>query len=204
MSLEARAKSVSNPKRIGIFGGTFDPVHLGHLAIAQTAKAQAHLDKVLFVVAAAPPHKSGDALTPADTRVAMTAAAIREEPAFELSRIELDRPGLSYTADTLALLKKSMPGARLFLIVGYDSAIDLPRWHSPENIMRLATLLIAPRPENTQPLPPLLKGHYEMLVMPEYRLSSSDIRARLQRGECVSGALPEAVMRIIQEKRLYR
>lgn len=203
MSFAVRAKSVSNTPRIGVFGGTFDPIHLGHLAIARTAKTQAGLDKVLFVVAADPPHKTA-AVSSAKMRAAMTAAALEGEAGFELCRIELDRPGPSYTVDTLTLLKAAAPGAALFFIVGYDSALDLPKWHQPREILRLATLLIAPRPQNATPLPPLLKEGYKMLVMPEYPLSSSEIRARLRRGETVTEALPPAVARIIQEKRLYQ
>ncbi|NLV43501.1 MAG: nicotinate (nicotinamide) nucleotide adenylyltransferase [Candidatus Hydrogenedentes bacterium] len=195
---------MSNPERIGVFGGTFDPIHLGHLAIAKTAMTQAELNKVLFVIAAAPPHKPGQSITPAETRVAMTEAAIKNEAGFELSRIELDRPGPSYTAVTLGLIQEAMPGARLFFIVGYDSALDLPRWHCPDEILRRATLLIAPRPENRRPLPRMLNNHHEMLVMAESPLSSSDIRARLKRGEMPSDALPAPVTEIIRRERLYQ
>ena len=160
MSSAVRGRCVNNPVRIGVFGGTFDPIHAGHLAIARAAREQARLDKVLFVIAAAPPHKPGDSITPAETRVAMTAAAIAGVPGFELSRIELDRPGPSYTADTLNLLHEEMPEAQLFFIVGYDSALDLPKWRRPEEIVGAATLLIAPRPENTRPLPAFLEGRH--------------------------------------------
>lgn len=203
MSFAARARSVSRPARIGVFGGTFDPIHEGHLAIAHAAMTQARLDKVLFVIAAAPPHKPGGTITPAETRVAMAAAAIENRPGFELSRIELDRPGPSYTADTLGLLQESMPEAELFFIVGYDSALDLPKWRKPGEIVRLATLLIAPRPENTRSLPPLLEGRYIILNMPQCPLSSSEIRARLKQGEPLNDALPAGVARIIREQRLY-
>ena len=204
MYVAARAKSVNNPARIGVFGGTFDPLHLGHLAIARTAWEQARLDKVLFVLAANPPHKPEQSITSAEDRVAMAAAALEEEPGFELSRIELDREGLSYTADTLKQLQDAMPGAQLFFIVGYDSALDLPKWRSPADILKRARLLIAPRPQNSHSLSPLLDGHYDMLAMPESPLSSSDIRARLQRGEMPANALPRGVARIIREKGLYQ
>lgn len=195
---------MSNPARIGVFGGTFDPIHLGHLAIARTAMTQAELDKVLFVIAAAPPHKPGQSITPVEIRVALTEAAIKNEPGFELSRIELDRPGPSYTAVTLRLIQESMPGAQLFFIIGYDSALDLPKWHRPDEILRLATLLIAPRPENRRPLPHLLDNHYEMLSMAETPLSSSKIRMRLKRGDTARDALPAPVAEIIHQERLYQ
>jgi len=196
---------VNNTLRIGVFGGTFDPIHLGHLAIARAAKAQAHLDNILFVVAAAPPHKPEAVLASADMRAAMITAALKGESGFELSRIELDRPGPSYTVDTLRALKEATPGAALFFIVGYDSALDLPKWHAPREILRLASLLIAPRPRsNTRPLPPMLEGNCEMLAMREYPFASSEIRARLQRGESAEDALPPAVGRFIQQHRLYQ
>lgn len=204
MSCVERARFVNNPVRIGVFGGTFDPIHLGHLAIAQTAMAQAHLDRILFVIAANPPHKPGEQVTPAEIRVAMTAAAIAHEPRFEISRLEVDRPGKSYSAETLKLLHESLPDARLYFIVGYDSAVDMPRWYRPEEIVCRARVLIAPRPEISRPLPPLLEGCSEMLDMPEFHLASSEIRARIHRGETLEDALPAPVTAMIQEKGLYQ
>jgi nicotinate-nucleotide adenylyltransferase len=203
MFVAVRDRSVGNPMRIGVFGGTFDPIHLGHLAIAHAAKTQAKLDKILFIIAASPPHKPGESITPAEDRVAMTEAALANEPGFELSRIELNRTGPSYTADTLRLLGESLPEAQFYFIVGYDSALDMPKWRCPEEILRRARLLIAPRSENPHPLPSLLQGHCEMLVMPECNLSSSEIRAQIQRSEALNNALPEGVAQFIREKRLY-
>ncbi len=190
--------------RIGVFGGTFDPIHKGHLAIARAAREQAELDKVLFVIAANPPHKNGVAVTPAQERVAMTAVAIADEPGFEISRVELDRPGPSYTADTLARLRDALAPAELFFIVGYDSALDMPRWRHPQTVLRLATLLVAPRPDNSSPLPPMIREKCVLLHMEEYPVSSSAIRERMARGEDMSGWLPPAVQEIIDAKGLYR
>lgn len=195
---------MNKSQRIGVFGGTFDPIHLGHLAIARAARDQARLDKVLFVLAGCPPHKSSEAITPAPLRAAMVKEALRDESQFELSLVELERPGPSFTADTLRLLQKQLPEATLFLIVGYDSAIDIPKWRSPEEILKYARLLIAPRPDHHEPLPPLLQGRSELLTIPECPLSSSEIRTQLQSGENLESALPKPVLQFIQKHRLYQ
>ena len=135
---------MNDPSRIGVFGGTFDPIHTGHLAIAHAALEQACLDKVLFVIAANPPHKHDNAITPASLRAAMTASAIAGIPAFEICSIEIDRPGPSYTADTLMGLHEQYAPAELFFIVGYDSAIDLPHWRNPEKLFNLPNCLWHP------------------------------------------------------------
>jgi nicotinate-nucleotide adenylyltransferase len=194
---------VDNPLRIGVFGGTFDPIHRGHLAIAQAARDQAGLDKVLFVIAAHPPHKRDAGITPVELRVAMTEAAIAGEKGFEVCRIEVDRSGPSYTSETLQRLRRQHPEAELFFIVGYDSALDLPKWRNPEEILRHATLLVAPRPDNSLALPSMLQGRFRMLAMSEYNIASSDIRARLQRNGSMKEFLPEAVIALSREKGLY-
>lgn len=202
MLCAAWAKSVNNPTRIGVFGGTFDPMHIGHLAIARAARDQAGLDRVLFVIAANPPHKN-DAITPADIRLEMAEAAIAHEPGLELSRIELDRPGPSYTADTLKRLHAQMPGAGFYFILGYDSALDLPKWRDPEAILAQATLLVAPRPDRRTPLPPMLAGHCQLLRMNDYKISSSEIREQLKQGRNMDNWLPAPVAALIREKGLY-
>ncbi len=195
---------MDNPLRIGVFGGTFDPIHKGHLAIAQAAQQQAQLDKVLFVIAANPPHKNDIGLTPAPLRVAMTEAAIAACPGFEVCRIELDRPGPSYTVDTLKRLHEELAPERLFFIVGYDSALDLPGWRQPQEILRLATLLVAPRPKNKGSLPALVTDNCQMLRMNEYPVSSSEIREGIARGEDMSAWLPAGAQAVIDAKGLYR
>jgi len=194
---------VSKPKRIGVFGGTFDPIHKGHLAIAHAACEQAQLDKVLFVIAANPPHKHGNAITPAPLRVAMTEAAIAGEKRFEVSRIELDRKGPSYSADTLRRLHELLSPVELYFIVGYDSALDLPRWRQPDEILRLSKLLVAPRPDLKAPLPGMVAKRGGMLKMEEYPVSSSEIRERMERGEDMNAWLPPPTAAFIAEKGLY-
>jgi nicotinate-nucleotide adenylyltransferase len=195
---------VNNSRRTGILGGTFDPIHKGHLAIARAALEQAALDKILFVVAANPPHKINNSLTDVSLRLAMTEAAIADTPAFQISRVELDRKGYSYTADTLKTLHEEDPQSELFFIIGYDSALDLPRWREPGKILEQAALLIAPRPDCMEPLPEILHGHAALLHMEPCHISSSAIRRRIQEGKEVSDMLPAGVCEIIQRERLYQ
>lgn len=194
---------MNNPKRIGVFGGTFDPIHTGHLAIAHAALEQAQLEQVLFVIAANPPHKHDNDITAAPLRVAMTECAIADISEFTVSCIELDRPGLSYTADTLQRLHELLDPVQLFFIAGYDSALDLPRWQRPDEILRLASLLVAPRPRNKAPLPKMIAKHCMMLDMEEYPVSSSEIRDRMEQGEDMGAWLPEAVAAFISSRGLY-
>jgi len=133
-------------RRIGLFGGTFDPPHLGHLALAEWARERLGLDHVLFVPAGRPPHKRGARLSSAAARVAMTRLAVRGNPAFRLSTIEVRRGGPSFTVDTLRALRARHAGARLFLIMGEDSLDDFATWREPAAIARLATLAVARRP----------------------------------------------------------
>src|SRR5437016_6385390 len=121
--------------RIGIFGGTFDPVHLGHLIVAEQCRQQGRLDQVWFFPAARPPHKQDRPLTPFAQRVEMLALALAGQPSFRVEEMEKDRPGPSYTADTLDEIQRRQPDAGLFLIVGSDTLHDLPYWHEPARIV---------------------------------------------------------------------
>src|SRR3954470_23749902 len=128
--------------RLGIFGGSFDPVHLAHLIVAEQCREQARLDCVVFVPAARPPHKPDRVLTPLHHRVEMLTLAISGNPAFAIDELEKDRPGPSYTADTLDELRRRDPSSDLWLILGADSLYDLPRWHEPGRILEHAGLLV--------------------------------------------------------------
>jgi len=194
---------VASPPNIGVFGGTFDPVHAVHLRIARAARDAAGLDRVLFMVANVPPHKSGEVAACAEDRLAMVAAAVAGERGFEASRLEMDRPGPSYTADTLRALRAEQPDARLFLILGYDSALDLPKWREPGVILDLAELLVVCRPNCGRPLPPVLQNRATLLPFEEDALSSTEIRERLAAGGDVSGLVPPGALRVIREKGLY-
>jgi nicotinate-nucleotide adenylyltransferase len=189
--------------KIGILGGTFDPIHEGHLAIARAAKKQFQLDKVFFIPALAPPHKVGRRdLTPAAHRYRMVELAIRNEPAFEISDIEFNRPDLSYTVETLRMLKSKHPNNEWFLILGADSLAELHKWRESDEIKTLATILVAARPGTK-------KDHYghevNWVSMPEQPISSSEIRKHISEGTPIpQGALPEAVEGYIKKMHLYK
>jgi len=193
---------VSDAHRIGVLGGTFDPIHNTHLAIARAAMQQARLDTVLFVVSANPPHKRGATFATAEDRLALVEAAVAEEQGMEACRIELDRDGPSYMADTLQLLRDQNPGAELYLIIGMDSLIDLPKWHAPERILKLAHLLVVPRPGEIE-VPSMVMGRYTRLNFTETDVSSTDIRNRIAECDPCTDVLPAAVFQKIRERGLY-
>ena len=194
---------MSDLGRIGVFGGTFDPIHNTHLAIARAAREQAKLDVVLFVVSANPPHKRGATFASPEDRLALVEAAVAHGPGMASSRLELDRGGPSYTADTLEALHEQYPRAELFLIIGMDSLIDLPKWRSPDRIIELAHLLVVPRPGEAD-VPELVRGRYTTLAFSETEVSSTDIRARIESGDPCADLLPPAVSALIQQRALYR
>lgn len=180
---------------LGIFGGSFDPVHNGHLAIAQAALESIPLDRVVFVPARRSPLK--DALPGAseEHRCAMLELATRDEPRFGVSRAELDRPAPSYTVDTL----EAMTGqGRLFLILGADAARDLPRWRSPERVRELARVVVARRPGAAHDDAAAI-----LLDTPLMDISAGELRARAARGRSLRYLVPDAVWRYIQEHHLY-
>lgn len=194
---------MSRKQRIGVFGGTFDPVHNTHLDIARTALDYAHLDKVLFVVSASPPHKTGEVAISAEERYLLVDAALRNEPTMQACRLEVEREGPSYTADTLKELSHQYPDAALFLIIGSDSLVDLPRWYNPRHILETAHLLVVPRPGTPEPIPELLEGHYDILPFKVSSLSSTEIRQNLSEGKPVNTLIPESVSALIHKKGLY-
>jgi len=188
--------------RIGVFGGTFDPIHRTHVDIGRAALNHKGLDRVLFVVSADPPHK-GDEITPADARYAMVEAALASEPGLEPCDLELHREGPSYTADTMKSLRALYPDAEFFLIIGQDALIDLPGWRSPQDILDEARLLVLPRPSEERPIPAVLEGHYEMLPFAESLMSSTEVRRRLAEGDAVADCLSPAVRDIARKRGLY-
>ena len=193
---------MGDPERIGVYGGTFDPIHRTHLDVARAAMQHAGLDRVIYVVAGTPPHKRRRVNASAEDRFAMVKAALAAEPAMEVSRIEVDREGPSYTVDTLRQLQAEHPGARLYLIVGSDSLADLPGWRDPEGIVTLARLLVVPRPGARPVVPPPLEGHVDIVPFAQSDTSSTWVRRNLgQRGW--ASELPDAVQDIIRAKGLY-
>ncbi len=194
---------MTHPTRIGIFGGTFDPIHHAHLAMARAAMIAGSLDTVLFVVASIPPHKQNDTHASAEDRLAMVEAAVADESGFEVSRIELDREGLSYTADTLRALHMLHPEADLFMIIGEDSLVDFPKWREPAAILDLVHLLVLPRLGIAAPIHDSLTGHYDLVPFEESAISSTGVRDALASGELLSEMIPASVLGVIEERGLY-
>jgi len=184
--------------RIGVFGGTFDPVHVGHLAIALAALESVPLDRVLFVPVRRSPLKDRDPLASTADRVAMLETAIAREPRFALSRAELEREGVSYTVDTLEQLRSQ---GELFLILGSDALADLARWRAPDRIRELATILVAARPG--APEPGAMHGA-RAFDAPRLDISSRELRARAARGMSLRYLVPDAVWEHIRRRGLYK
>ncbi|HEV2035880.1 MAG TPA: nicotinate-nucleotide adenylyltransferase [Candidatus Dormibacteraeota bacterium] len=195
-------------KRIGVLGGTFDPIHAGHLAAAKAAIGCARLDRVLFVPAGQPPHRP-PAIAPAEQRREMCRLAIAGEARFSVSDVELGRSGPSYTVDTLSDLLRLRPDTSLFLILGWDAARLFPSWHRPEEIRTLASIVIIGRPGSGAPReadlkPAGLEAEGVMLCLePTPDISASEIRRAVAAGESIAGLVPEAVERYIAAHRLY-
>ncbi len=185
-------------ERVGVFGGTFDPVHVGHLAIALAALESVPLDRILFVPVRRSPLKDRDPLASVVDRVTMLEAAIASEPRFVLSRAELDRAGVSYTVDTLEALRG--PG-ELFLILGSDALADLARWRAPDRIRELATILVAARPGAPDPDPMHRARAFDA---PQLDISSRELRARAARGMSLRYLVPDAVWEHIKKRGLYQ
>jgi nicotinate-nucleotide adenylyltransferase len=190
-------------KRIGVLGGTFDPVHVGHLAAAVAARHALRLDRMLLVVANHPWQKADDrVLTPAEDRYAVTAAAAADVEGLEASRIEIDRGGDSYMADTLAELAAAEPGADLFLVLGADVAAHLETWVRWEEVRRLATLAVVHRPG--APAEPDLRGwRHEVVEAPWLDVSSSLLRSMAHAGKPLDALVPPAALHCIRERGLY-
>lgn len=196
--------------RLGVFGGTFDPVHTGHLVAAETARQAADLDSIMFVPAGEPWLKDGEVVGAKQDRMRMVELAIDGNNRFIGSDMELQRPGPTYSVDTLEALRDQRPGDQLFLIVGMDALDDFGRWSRPQRILKLATLLGIARPGYNRPDPSQLDdirpGVSRDVIVAEGPLldvSATDIRERLGRGASVRYLVPEAVERYIYENGLY-
>jgi nicotinate-nucleotide adenylyltransferase len=194
---------LSDRERIGVFGGTFDPIHVAHLAIARAALNAGSVDRVLFVVAAAPPHKANGTTLDARTRYRLVEAALSEDPAIEACDVELNRTGPSYTVETLCDLNRLYPDAELVLIMGLDSVADLPTWHKPDEILTQASILAVARPGSAS-VPVSIREHVTLLPFDERDISSTDVRNAIRDGAGIKDVLPEAVATIIQVEGLYR
>ena len=195
------------PLRLGVFGGPFDPPHVGHVAVARDVADALALDRVLWIPAGAPPHKRGDAVSPAGVRLAMVRAVAAADPRFEASALETARPGPSYTVDTLRALRDLHPAAELFLILGADQLRTFGRgWREPAEILRLATLGLMDREgEVARGVAPDLPGMGRALHVSVKRVdvSATRIRAAVAGGEDVSGLVPAGVLDVVRREGLY-
>jgi nicotinate-nucleotide adenylyltransferase len=196
--------------RLGILGGTFDPPHIAHLVMADQAHSQLNLSRVVLVPAGQPPHKLGRPVTPIEHRLAMTQLAIADDPSLTLSRVEVDRPGPHYTADTLAVLRAAHPEDGLYLLIGSDSLRDLMAWRDPARIVAQARLAVMRRPDAEPDIRALevaipgIGARVEWVDAPWLDISSSDIQQRVRAGLSIRHLVPATVERYIVEHGLYR
>ena len=189
--------------RLGVMGGTFDPIHVGHLVTAEEALHQFALDEVVFVPTGRPWMKEHDVVASAEHRYAMTAIGIEPEPRFHVSRLEVDRGGATYTVDTLRALRDEVPGAELFFITGADAMLEIMRWKEPEIIFDLAHFIAATRPgydvARLDAIPDVT-----VMRIPALAISSTDIRTRVHQGRPIRFLVPEGVEAHIRAAGLYR
>lgn len=193
---------------LGVMGGTFDPIHMGHLVIAEEAREALSLARMLFVPAGVPPHKPAAEVTAVEHRVAMVELAIADNPAFELSRIEVDRPGPSFTVDTVERLAAD---ADVTLILSAETFRELPSWHEPERLFAAACVAVVPREGYPAPDPAWLAasfpGHVNRVIYleaPHLGLSSTGIRSKVAAGRSIRYLVPAAVEAYIAAHQLYR
>ncbi|HLZ94769.1 MAG TPA: nicotinate-nucleotide adenylyltransferase [Candidatus Dormibacteraeota bacterium] len=195
--------------RLGILGGTFDPVHNGHVAVAEAAADCAQLDELVFVPTGSPPHRPPAEATPAQ-RLEMCKLAIAGDPRFAVSDVEVTREGPSYTVDTLLALRGANPHAELFLVLGWDAASQLRSWHRPDEVLALAPIVAVSRPGRAAPGESELKSagldprRIILCARPTPAVSGSEIRRALAAGRSIGGMVPPAVERYISAHHLYR
>jgi nicotinate-nucleotide adenylyltransferase len=184
--------------RMGILGGAFDPVHIGHLLVAQDVKEKLKLDRVLFVLSAHPPHK--DCILPYEQRRLILKTALRDYPGLELCEIEQELPEPSFTVETMARLKREYTGDRLFLLIGADQYAELNTWKEPASLARYARLAVMTRPGTT-----LADGCVPATIVPvrQIEISSTEIRQRIGHLQSIAGMIPQSCRRLIERKRFY-
>ncbi len=194
-----------NRRKVGIFGGTFDPIHAGHLITAQEVLTKCGLEKVIFVPSADPPHKERRPLTRAGDRLRMVSLAVEGDPRFSVSSIELERPGKSYTVDTLRQMRESFgPDVELCFIIGADNVPEMRTWKEPERIFDLTEVIVATRTGfEPHSLDEPFSERMTFISTPEIAISSTEIRRRVKRGQSIRYWVPQEVERYIAEKELY-
>ncbi len=202
--------TVGRGPRIGVLGGTFDPVHIGHLILAEEARDQLGLEMVYFVPAGDPPHKRERRLAPVEDRLRMIELAIRGNPAFRVSRADADRPGPHYTLDMVRIFQQQLPpGGELYFLMGFDSLTELPHWHQPVELVAACHLVALTRynvPLDWDYLEAALPGIRErvtLLDMPELEIASHQIQARVRAGRTIRYLAPDDVRTYIERQGLY-
>jgi nicotinate-nucleotide adenylyltransferase len=203
--------SNSAPVRLGIYGGTFDPPHLGHLILAETAADSLNLSRVVFVPAGTPPHKMpGEVRVSAEHRVAMVERAIAGNPRFALSRVDVQRPGPHYSVDMLRLLRREYPAAEFVFLIGADSLRDLPEWSRPQELIGLAALGVMRRPDTEPDLDALeqdipgLCARISWITAPHIEIASHLLAEQIAAERSVRYQVPDSVLEYIQQQGLYR
>jgi nicotinate-nucleotide adenylyltransferase len=196
-------------RRVGVMGGSFNPIHIGHLVTADEARYTFSLDEVLFVPAGQPWQKETANVEPAEHRYMMCVIATSPEPSFRVSRIEIDRPGPTYTLDTLKALKSERPGDELFFITGADAILQILTWKDPEAVLREARFIAATRPgydldRLEKELPRGLEDRVAIMEIPALAISSTDVRLRAREGRPIRHLLPTGVAEYIEKNALYR
>ena len=197
--------------RIGILGGTFDPIHLGHLFIAEEAMQDASLERVIVVPAREPPHKTNGPVASAAQRLDMARLAIADNPNLEVSTMEIEREGPSYTVDTLRAMQCLYPDSELFFIVGSDALADLRGWKEPSAILEQARILAVARggrdgttPASVEEIVLQARGRVRLIDGPRIDISATELRDRIARGRSIRYLVPEAVIAYIAREGLYR
>ena len=190
--------------RLGVMGGTFDPIHLGHLVAASEVAHLFALDEVVFVPTGEPWQKSDRAVTDPETRFLMTAIATADDPRFTVSRVDIERAGPTYTVDTLRDLAAQHPGAELFFITGADALASIMTWRDPDDVLALAHLVAVTRPGHDLDAAHLPPGAATVVEIPALAISSTDCRERVAAGAPITYLVPAGVERFIAETGLYR
>jgi nicotinate-nucleotide adenylyltransferase len=198
--------------RLGILGGTFDPIHFGHLLAAEEARVTLRLERVLFAPAGIPPHKQELSILPVAHRLAMVRLAIADNPAFAVTTVDIDRPGPHYTVDMVRLLRDEWGTStdQTFFIMGADSLADLPTWHQPAQLVELCRLAVVARPgyrpdlAKLEAVLPDLSRRLDWAEMPVLGISSSDLQHRVREGRSIRYQVPAAVAQYVAEHGLYR
>ncbi|MER5864585.1 nicotinate-nucleotide adenylyltransferase [Kitasatospora sp. NPDC002040] len=203
MGQQAETPGVRARKRLGVMGGTFDPIHHGHLVAASEVASAFHLDEVVFVPTGQPWQKSDRVVTPAEDRYLMTVIATAENPQFSVSRIDIDRQGPTYTVDTLRDLRALHPDADLFFITGADALSQILSWRDSEELFSLAHFIGCTRPGHVLSDAGLPVGGVSLVEVPALAISSTDCRIRVAKGDPVWYLVPDGVVRYIHKRALY-